>query len=59
MPIYGPYIHILDKSGDTIELKYPDDPQPDGDVPYDRMDQITYRDSGLWPDIGRWRRGFA
>jgi hypothetical protein len=50
VPIYGPYINILDKSGDTIELKYPDDPQPDGDVPYDRMDQITYEDSGLWPN---------
>ncbi|MGD0516587.1 MAG: lamin tail domain-containing protein, partial [Thermoguttaceae bacterium] len=51
VPIYGSYIHTLDKSGDTIELKYPDDPQPDGDVPYDRMDQITYGDSGLWPTL--------
>jgi hypothetical protein len=39
----------LDKSGDTIELKYPDDSQPDGEVPYDRMDQVTYEDGGLWP----------
>jgi hypothetical protein len=49
VPIYGPYLFELDKSGDTIELKYPDDPQPDGDVPYDRMDQVTYEDGGLWP----------
>ena len=49
VPIFGPYLYELDKSGDTIELKYPDDPQPDGDVPYDRMDQVTYEDGGLWP----------
>ncbi len=49
VPIFGPYLYELDKGGDTIELKYPDDPQPDGKVPYDRMDQITYEDGGLWP----------
>ena len=49
VPIFGPYLYELDKSGDTIELKYPDDPQPDGKVPYDRMDQVTYDDGGLWP----------
>ena len=50
VPIFGPYLYELNKSGDTIELKYPDDPQPDGDVPYDRMDQVTYEDGGLWPN---------
>ena len=49
VPIFGPYLYELDKGGDTIELKYPDDPQPDGKVPYDRMDQVTYGDGGLWP----------
>jgi hypothetical protein len=49
VPIYGPYLYDLSNSGDTIELKYPDDPQPDGKVPYDRMDQVTYGDSGAWP----------
>ena len=49
VPIFGPYLYTLDKGGDTIELKYPDDPQPDGKVPYDRMDQVTYEDGGLWP----------
>ncbi len=49
VPIYGPYLYELDNGGDTVELKYPDDPQPDGKVPYDRMDQVTYEDGGLWP----------
>jgi hypothetical protein len=51
VPIYGPYIHKLDNAGDTVELKYPGDPQPDGDVPYYRVDQVTYEDSGLWPTL--------
>lgn len=51
VPIYGPYLYELSNGGDTVELKYPDDPQPDGDVPYDRMDQVTYEDGGLWPSV--------
>ena len=49
VPIYGPYLYKLDKGGDTVELKYPGNPQPDGDVPYYRMDQVTYEDDGVWP----------
>jgi hypothetical protein len=49
VPIYGPYLFELSNGGDTVELKYPGDPQPDGDVPYYRMDQVSYEDGGLWP----------
>ena len=48
IPIYGPYSDTLGEAGDTVELKYPGNPQPNGEVPYYRMDQITYDDRGLW-----------
>ena len=51
VPIYGPYIGALNKSGDTVELLRPGQPDepPSTGVPYYRVDQVTYDDSAPWP----------
>jgi hypothetical protein len=51
VPIYGPFVGNLNNAGDTVELKYPGEVQPDGDVPYYRVDQVTYEDSGSWSTL--------
>jgi hypothetical protein len=49
VPIYGPYDNSLNNDNDTVELKKPGEPQADGDVPYYRVDQISYDEDAPWP----------
>lgn len=52
VPMYGPWDGKLDNSGETIELKRPDNPEvtPTGvTIPYCLAEKIAYRDSSAWP----------
>lgn len=50
--VYGPWAGRLDNTGETIELKQPDDPDLVGGVlftPFIMIDQVAYRDAAPWP----------
>lgn len=50
VPVYGPWSGKLDNSGETIELKQPDPPDPiTGFVPFIMIDKVAYRDVMPWP----------
>lgn len=50
VPLFGPWIGRLDNSGESIELRQPDRPQPlDGTVPYVTVEHIAYRTQLPWP----------
>lgn len=52
VPVYGPWSGKLDNSGETIELKQPDTPEPiNGTLltPYIMIDKVAYSDSAPWP----------
>ncbi|HEU0009644.1 MAG TPA: lamin tail domain-containing protein [Verrucomicrobiae bacterium] len=46
--VLGPFSGKLDNSGDTVKLSKPDVPVA-GEVPYILVDQVDYKDDGLWP----------
>lgn len=47
--LIGPYGGKLDNAGETVKLSRPDQPEPDGSVPYLLVDEVRYRDSAPWP----------
>jgi len=47
--IFGPYQGKLDNSEESLELKMPDLPDPDGDVAYVLVDKVHYLDQPPWP----------
>ncbi len=50
--IFGPWDGKLDNSGETIELKQPDEPSMSGTnliVPFIMIDKVAYSDSAPWP----------
>jgi hypothetical protein len=49
-PIYGPWSGRLDNAGESIELKFPDAPEPDGFVPYIMVEKVAYRPVSPWPE---------
>jgi hypothetical protein len=48
VPIYGPWSGTLNNAGETIELKRPDNPDPDM-VPYIQLEELDYGDADPWP----------
>lgn len=48
-PIYGPWSGRLDNSGEAIELKFPDAPEPGGFVPYIMVEKVAYEPVAPWP----------
>lgn len=48
-PIFGPWSGHLDNSGETIELKFPDQPELDGSVPYVMVEKVSYLPAAPWP----------
>lgn len=48
-PIYGPWSGHLDNSGESVELKFPDRPELDGNVPYVMVEKISYLPVAPWP----------
>jgi hypothetical protein len=49
VPVFGPWSGALDDDGETLKLLQPGDPEPDGTVPYYRVDHVTYRVTAPWP----------
>jgi hypothetical protein len=52
VPVLGPWSRALDEDGEALKLLRPGDPEPDGTVPYYRVDHVTYRASAPWPPAG-------
>ncbi len=48
-PVLGPWSGRLDNSGETVELKFPDQPEIDGFIPYILVEKVAYRPSSPWP----------
>ena len=49
IPVFGPWSGRLDPDGEQVRLLGPGDPEPDGTVPYYRIDHVTYRTNAFWP----------
>ncbi len=49
VPVYGPWSGQLDNAGESIKLRQPGAPEPDGFVPYYRVDRVTYSPAAPWP----------
>jgi len=50
IPVYGPYIGVLNGAGDKIEIKKPGEPEAGtGFVPYIAVDRVNYDDDAPWP----------
>lgn len=49
VPVFGPYQGQLNNNSDEIELKRPDAPLPNNNVPYVMVEQVDYRDEAPWP----------
>jgi hypothetical protein len=48
--VFGPWDGKLDNSGESVELRAPDNPDTNGEVAYVLMDRVRYRDSVPWPE---------
>ena len=49
VPVFGPWTGALDKDGETLKLLRPGTPEPDGTVPFYRVDHVSYRTNAPWP----------
>jgi len=49
IPVYGPWSGRLDNAGESIELKFPDQPEVDGSVPYVMVEKVACRPTSPWP----------
>lgn len=59
LQVFGPWTGVLDDDGETLTLLRPGAPEPDGTVPYSRVDHVTYRTWLPWPPAtpgGDWER---
>jgi len=48
-PIFGPWSGHLDNSGESVELKFPDQPELDNSVPYVMVEKVSYLPLAPWP----------
>jgi hypothetical protein len=49
IPVYGPWNGDLSVTNGALVLLRPGNPEPDGEVPYYRVDRVVYRLGPLWP----------
>jgi hypothetical protein len=49
VPVFGPWPGTLDTDGETLKILRPGDPEPDGTVPYYRVDHVSFRMNAPWP----------
>ncbi|MFO1520694.1 MAG: lamin tail domain-containing protein [Kiritimatiellia bacterium] len=47
--VFGPWSGNLNNAGESLKLRRPGDPEPDGFVPYYRVDHVTYEPAAPWP----------
>ncbi len=52
VPVVGPWSGSLDETGESLTLLQPGAPEPDGTIPYYRVDHVTYGTSTPWPPAG-------
>ncbi|MFW6164425.1 MAG: lamin tail domain-containing protein, partial [Planctomycetota bacterium] len=50
VPVFGPFDGALDNDGESIKLYRPGEPEPDGTVPWIRVDRVKYDDRAPWPE---------
>lgn len=49
VPVLGPWSGALDDDGETLQLLRPGTSEPNGTVPWLRVDQVSYRTNAPWP----------
>ncbi|MCP5526746.1 MAG: lamin tail domain-containing protein [Verrucomicrobiales bacterium] len=49
IPIHGPWSGALNNAGESVKLRRPGDPEPDGTIPYYRVDRVSYEPVAPWP----------
>lgn len=49
VPVLGPYVGVLQDSGERLKLERPDTPETNGIVPYVAVDEVRYNDKTPWP----------
>jgi hypothetical protein len=49
VPVFGPFTGALDDDFDSIKLRKPGDPEPDGSTPAILVDRVKYGDQAPWP----------
>lgn len=49
IPVLGPWNGALNNAGESLKLRRPGDPEPDGTVPYYRVDRARYEPLAPWP----------
>lgn len=49
IPVYGPWTGSLNNAGDSLKLRRPGDPEPDGSVPQYRVDRVAFEPVSPWP----------
>lgn len=47
--LFGPWTGELNNDRDSVELRRPDLPEPDGSVPYLLVERVKYSDAAPWP----------
>jgi hypothetical protein len=53
--VFGPWNGVLDDDGETLKLLKPGTPEADGEVPYYRVDHVSYRTNAPWPQtVAGW-----
>jgi hypothetical protein len=48
--LFGPWSGRLNNAGESVELKFPDQPELDGTVPYIMVEKVSYRPVLPWPE---------
>jgi hypothetical protein len=49
VPLLGPWSGRLNNAGESVELQFPDQPEPSGTVPYIEVERVSYRPVAPWP----------
>lgn len=49
VPIFGPFVGILDDAGESVALAAPEAPEPDNTIPYYVIDRVNYKPAAPWP----------
>jgi hypothetical protein len=49
VPIFGPFVGLLENNGENLKLAMPGAPDPGVPLPYITVDQVNYKNSGAWP----------
>ncbi len=55
VPVFGPFLGVLQDGGERVAVERPDDPVESGDgsviVPYVTVDEVSYQPGAPWPNV--------